>query len=185
MLTALRNLRKSKTAAGINILGLTVGLSSCLLIALFIRFEVNYDDFEVRGNRIARLIMEYRFDGGGEINRGNFTSTKVAPTFRREFPEVESAVRMYMDDYVVKYGDKLIDEKRFMFADSSFFDLFSFSLLKGDVHTALNGPRKVILTQTTARRYFGDEEPLGKLLGVGDDSIPYQVTGLMKDVPGN
>ena len=185
LLTALRNLRKSKTAAGINILGLTVGLSSCLLIALFIRSELNYDDFEVRGARIARVIMEYRFNGGGEIQRGNFTSTKVAPTLKRQFPEVESAVRMFMDDYVVKYGEKLIDEKRFMYADSSFFDIFSFSLLKGDVHTALSGPRKVIVTETTARRYFGDQEPLGKLIRVGEDSVGYLVTGVMKDIPAN
>lgn len=185
LLTALRNLRKSKTAAAINILGLTVGLSSCLLIALFIRYELNYDSFEARGNRIARLIMEYRFNGGGEMQRGNFTSTKVAPTFKRQFPEIESAARMYMDDYIVKYQDKLIDEKRFMFADSSFFDLFSFSLLQGDIHTALNGPRKVIVTETTAHRYFGDQQPLGKLIHVGEDSVGYLVTGVMKDVPDN
>src|ERR1700753_3153573 len=102
LLTTFRGMRKNKTAAVINIFGLTVGLSSCLLIALFIRHELFYDAFEVRGNRMARLIMEYRFDGGGELQRGNFTSTKVAPTFRRTFPEVESAVRMRMDEYVVK-----------------------------------------------------------------------------------
>ena len=71
ILTALRGFRKNKTSTIINILGLTVGLSSCLLIALFIRHEMSYDDFEVRGSRIARVIMEYRFNGGGEINRGN------------------------------------------------------------------------------------------------------------------
>jgi len=185
LLTGLRNLRKNKTAAGINILGLTVGLSSCLLIALFIRFELSYDDFESKGDRIARVIMEYKFDGGGEMQRGNFTSTKVAPTFKRVFPEVESAVRMRMDDYVVRYKESLIDEKKFMFADSSFFDVFSFPLVRGDTRTALNGPRKVILTETTARRYFGDEEPLGKLLRVGDDTIPYLVTGVMRDAPAN
>src|SRR5580698_980798 len=101
LLTTLRGLRKNKTAAIINIFGLTVGLSSCLLIALFIRHELSYDDFETRGGRIARVIMEYRFDGGGEIQRGNFTATKVATTFRRVFPEVESAVRMADRDRIV------------------------------------------------------------------------------------
>ncbi len=185
LLTALRNLLKNKTASAINIFGLTIGLSSCLLIALFIHHELSYDDFEAKGSRIVRCIMEYRFDGGGEIQRGNFTSTKVAPTFKRHFPEVESAVRMYMDDYIVQYREKLLKEKRFMFADSSFFDLFSFSLVRGDVHTALAGPRKVILTESTARRYFGSDEPMGKLIRVGNDSIGYQVTGVMKDVPEN
>lgn len=185
ILTALRGFRKNKTATVINILGLTVGLSSCLLIALFIRHELNYDDFEVRGNRIARVIMEYRFNGGGEIQRGNFTSTKVATTFKRTFPEVESAVRMTVRDRIVSYGEKLFTESGFMFADSSFFNVFSFSLLEGDVHTALSGPRKVILTESTARRYFGSTDPLGKLLRVRTDSADYLVTGVMADCPSN
>jgi len=185
LLTALRGLRKNKLAAAINIFGLTVGLSSCLLIALFIRHELSYDDFEVRGDRIARVIMEYRFDGGGELQRGNFTSTKVAPTFQREFPEVESAVRMFMDEYIVHSGEKLLNEKRFMYADSSFFSVFSFGLLRGDVHTALSGPHKVILTSSTARRYFGDADPLGQLIRVGTDTTGYLITGIMKDVPDN
>ncbi len=185
LLTALRNLRKNKTASAINIFGLTIGLSSCLLIALFIRHELSYDDFEAKGNRIARCIMEYRFDGGGEIQRGNFTSTKVAPTFKRTFPEVESAVRMRMDEYIVKYQEKLFNEPRFMYADSSFFDIFSFSLLKGNGRAALSGPRKVIVTESTARRYFGSDDPMGKRLRIGDDSTAYVVTGVMKDIPGN
>jgi putative ABC transport system permease protein len=183
--TAWRNLRKNRTASAINIFGLAIGFSSCLLITLFIKHELSYDDFEAKGDRIVRCIMEYRFDGGGEIQRGNFTSTKVAPTFKRTFPEVESAVRMFMDDYTVKYREKLFNEKRFMFADSSFFDIFSFSLQQGNAATALSGPRKVILTASTARRYFGADEPLGKMIHVGNDTTAYQVTGVIKDLPSN
>ena len=91
LLTALRNLRKNPTASAINIFGLTVGLSSCLLIALFIRHELSYDDFEVRGPRVVRSIMGYRFDGGGEMRYGNFNSTKVATTFKRVFFENDEA----------------------------------------------------------------------------------------------
>jgi putative ABC transport system permease protein len=185
LLTAIRNLRKNPMASAINILGLTVGLSSCLLITLFIRHELSYDDFEVRGPRIARVIMDYKSDGGGAARRDNFTSTKVATTFKRVFPEVESAVRMTIADRIVSNNEKLFYETRFMFADSSFFDLFSFSLLKGDPHTALSGPKKVILTESTARKYYGNEEPLGKLLRIGVDSTNYLVTGVMRDVPSN
>jgi putative ABC transport system permease protein len=185
ILTAFRGFRKNKTSTVINILGLTVGLSSCLLIALFIRHELSYDDFEVKGNRIARVIMEYRFNGGGEINRGNYTSTKVATTFERVFPEVESAVRMTTRDRIVGYGEKVGTEIGFMFADSSFFNVFSFSLLEGDPRTALSGPRRVILTESTARRYFGTTDPLGKLLRVRTDSADYLVTGVMVDIPSN
>ncbi len=183
--TAWRNLCKNRTASAINIFGLAIGFSSCLLITLFIRHELSYDDFEVKGKRIVRCIMEYRFDGGGEIQRGNFTSTKVAPTFKRTFPEVESAVRMQMDENIVKYREKLFNEKRFMYADSSFFDIFSFSLQEGSAATALSGPRKVILTASTARRYFGAEEPLGKMIRVDNDTTGYVVTGVMKDLPSN
>src|ERR1700722_2810029 len=147
LLTAIRSFRKNKTAAVINVFGLTVGLSSCLVIALFIRHELSYDDFESKGPRIVRCIMEYRFDGGGEIQRGNFTSTKVATTFRRVFPEVESAVRMTdRASRIVGYGDKLFSEERFMYADSSWFELFSMPLVKGDMRSALSGSKKVILT---------------------------------------
>jgi putative ABC transport system permease protein len=185
LLTALRGFRKNKMAAVINVFGLTVGLSSCLLIALFIRHELSYDDFETKGPRIVRVIMEYKFNGGGEMTRGNFTSTKVATTFQRVFPEVEAAVRMNDPDEIVRYREKLFNERRFIYADSSFFTLFSMPLLRGDMRSALSGPRKVVLTQSTARRYFGDADPIGRVLQVGADSSNYEVTGLMADPPSN
>ena len=185
LLTALRNFRKNKTSSAINIFGLTMGLSSCLLIALYIRHELSYDDFEVKGPRIVRSIMGYRFDGGGEMRYGNFNSTKVATTFKRVFPEIESGVRMAERPRIVSYQEKLFTEDRFMFADSSFFLVFSMPLTKGDANTALSGPKKVVLTESTARKYFGSVEPVGKLLRIGNDSVDYLVTGLMKDCPSN
>jgi putative ABC transport system permease protein len=185
LLTALRNFRKNKTSSAINIFGLTVGLSSCLLIALYIRHELSYDRFQEKGGRVARVIMEYRFDGGGEAQRGNYTSTKVAPTFQRVFPEVEAAVRMTDADRVVGYGEKLFKESRFMYADSSYFGVFGPGLLKGDARTALSGPLRLVLTVSTARRYFGEEDPMGKLLRVGTDSVHYLVTGVIPDCPSN
>lgn len=185
IVTALRNFRKNWASFFINVFGLTVGLTSCLLIALYIKHELSYDQFQVKGARIARVIMEYHFDGSGESPKGNFTSTKVAPVFVRNFPEVQSAVRMTDADRVVRYKDKLFMEKRFMYADSSFFDIFSMPLIKGDPHTALSGPGKLVVTASTARRYFNGEDPLGKVLRIGTDSTPYQVTGVMKDCPTN
>jgi len=164
---------------------LTVGLTSCLLIALFIRHELSYDAFEVKGARIARVIMEYKFDGSAEATKGNYTSTKVAPALVKNFPEVVSAVRMFDPDKVVGYGDKLFLEKHFIYADSSFFDIFTVPLLEGDSHTALSGPGKVILSESTARKYFNREDPMGKILRVGTDSASYVVTGVMKDYPSN
>ena len=91
---AFRSLWKNKISSTINILGLTVGLSSSLLIALYVQNELSYDQFQPNAERIARVIMEYRFDGSGQSNKGNFTSIRVPKVFRNIFPEVESAVIM-------------------------------------------------------------------------------------------
>ena len=182
---ALRNLWKNKMASFINIFGLTIGLCSCLLIGLYIQHELSYDNFQKNGDRIARVIMEYKFDGGNEFTKGNFTSARVAPVFKQTFPEVEAGVRMADYDRVVQYEDKLIDEKLFLYADPSFFNTFSFKLIQGDSRNLLNGPRQVVLTESTAKRYFANENPVGKILKVGSDTALYQVTGVMQDYPSN
>ena len=182
---AFRNIWKNKASSFINILGLTVGLTCCLLIGIYIQHELNYDDFEQNGDRIARVIMSYKFDGGAETKKGNYTSVRVAKVFKQTFPEVQSAVRMAKYSEVVQYRDKLINEKNFMFADSSFFNIFSFKLIQGDVSTALNGPRKVVLTEATAKKYFADENPVGKTLKLQADSSLYLVTGVMANCPSN
>ena len=184
-LVALRNLLKNKSASFINVLGLTIGLCSCILIGLYIQHELRYDAFEKKGNRISRVIMEYSFDGASVSKKGNFTSMKVAPMLRRKFPEVENAVRMYQRARIIRYQDKLLDEKKFMFADSGFFKMFSFSLLEGNPETALNAANKLVLTKSTARRYFGNQDPMGKFMQIGADTSLYMVTGILPDCPDN
>src|SRR5579864_1857037 len=132
ILVAFRNLIKNKSSSVINIMGLAIGLCGCMLIGIFIQNELSYDQFEKKGDRIARVIMDYSFAGSKESKQGNFTSMKVAPTLRRKFPEVENAVRMYQVQRIISYKDKLLDEKKFMFADSTFFKIFSLSLLEGN-----------------------------------------------------
>jgi len=183
--TAFRNFWKNKTSSAINIFGLTIGMTSCLLIALYIQHELSYDNFEQKGNRIARVIMEYKFDGGTEFKKGNFTSVRVATVFKRTFPEVESAVRMSNSEKVVAYKGKFFSEKSFMFSDPSFFDLFTFKLLQGDPGKVLAASHQVIVTESTAKKYFGNDNPVGKVLQVGNDSVPYQVTGIIQDCPSN
>lgn len=178
-----RNLSKNKVFTAINLLGLTVGLTCCLLMALYIRNELSYDRFQTKGGRLARVIMEYSF--GGSANSGNFTSTKVAPAFKKNFPEVVESVRMVMDNAVVKYNDKLLTEPRFLYADSTFFNMFSFKMLKGDPRQSLSGLNKVLLTESTAEKYFGTEDPINKLIYIGAEATPYQVTGIMADCPVN
>ena len=183
---AWRNLWNHKVSSSINVFGLTVGLSSCLLIGLYIQHELSFDQFQKKGNRIARVIMEYSFGADQEPVKGNFTSTKVAPVFVRTFPEVEAAVRMAnREATIVRYGDKLVTEPNFLFADSSFFQVFNAPLRLGNPRQALNGPYKVVVTESTARKYFGADNPVGKILLIGSDSTAYQVTGLMADYPVN
>lgn len=185
---SLRSLSKNKAFTFINLLGLTIGLSSCMLIGLYIFHELSYDSMQQNGDRIARVIMEYKFDGGGESNKGNFTSVKVAPVFKRTFPEVVDAVRLYgmlSSKIAISYNDKSFAEKSFLYADPSFFRIFSFKMLRGDAATALNAPHKIVIAQTTARRYFGDADPIGKSLKVSNDTSLYQVSGLMQDCPSN
>jgi putative ABC transport system permease protein len=182
---ALRSLFKNKLSSLINVIGLTIGLTGCLLIALYIRNEVSYEDFQVNGNRIARVIMEYRFDGSGQSNKGNFTSVRVPKVFKNTFPEIENAVFMYNRARVVRYGESLINEKKFMFAGPEFFNIFSFPLLSGDPKRALVAPGSVVLTASTALKYFGRENPIGKTLQIGTDSFLYKVTGIAADCPRN
>jgi putative ABC transport system permease protein len=182
---AVRSLLKNRASSFINVFGLTVGLTSCLLIALYVQHEVSFDNFQPKGDRVARVIMEYRLTGSPEFKRGNFTSTKVAPVFARTFPEVESAVRMTDRNMVVRYEDKLITEPNFMYADSSFLDVFASKMLLGNPSKALNGRYKVVLTRSVSRKYFSDKNPLGELLLIGTTETPYEVTGVMEDYPSN
>ena len=180
-----RSLWKNKVASAINIFGLTVGLTSCLLISLYIQHEASFDSFQKNAKRIARVIMEYAFDGSPETKRGNYTSTKVAPEFSRVFPEVEFGIRMDNGDMIVKHRDNLVTEPYFLFADSTFFKIFSADLIQGNPTEALNGPFKVVLTESMVKKYFGSEDPMGKILLTGTDEIPYEVTGVIRDYPSN
>lgn len=181
---AWRSLWKNKTASFINISGLSVGLTCCLLMVLYLNHELSYDKFHEKGDRIVRVIMEYSFNGS-PLTKGNFTSTKVLPSFRHNFPEVEDGVRMDSRYIQVKYGEKIFMEKKFLFADSSFFKIFSFGLLKGNSSEVLKAPKTLVISQSTALKYFGKENPVGKILQIGTNKSDYTVTGVSEDCPAN
>jgi putative ABC transport system permease protein len=182
---AVRNLWRNKIFSGINVIGLSVGLASCLLLFMYITHELSYDDFQQKADRIARVTMEYSMEG--HTAKIPQTGTKVAPEFGRQFPEIESGVRLINRDGIVSNGDQQFSEKRIVFADSAFFSLFSFHLIKGNPQTALAGPNLVVLSETTARRYFGTENPVGKTLRIntGGSFRDYSITGVVSDCPAN
>jgi len=135
---AWRNLSKNKLYSAINIFGLTAGLAACLLIGVYIIHELSYDKFNVNARRIVRATMEY--SKAGTVNTTATTGTKVGPEFKRVFPSVEEYARTFISHNVVKSGDKIFDEPRILYADPSFFKIFSFHLVEGDAATALDAP---------------------------------------------
>lgn len=181
--TAWRNLLRNKGFALINILGLATGLTCCLLLTLYLQHELSYDRFHAKGDRIARVIMEYKIGDSG--NKGNFTSTKVFPEFRRQFPEVVSGTRLSSTDRIVRYDDKTGIEDDVLHADSTFFELFDFRLLSGTASEVLKAPNQVVITRTVAEKYFGKEDPVGKTLFLNSSQQPYLVTGVSEDCPSN
>ena len=179
---AYRKFIKSKLYALVNTLSLVIGISSCMLIGLYIRYEVSFDRFHENADRIVRVTMDY---GIGETkNQAAVTGTKVGPQFARTFPAVENFVRTYKTSRVVKYEENMFEENNFLYADSSFFSVFTFPFKAGNPKTALNGPDKVVITESAAEKYFGEEDPIGKVLAVGTDQN-LQITGVAPDPPAN
>ena len=179
--TALRNLRKNKLYAAINIFGLTIGLAACLLIGLYINHELSYDRFNVNADRIVRVTMEYK--QAETVNSTATTGTKVGPQFKRTFPAVEDYVRTFIYHNVMKRGDKIFDEPRILYADQSFFKIFSFKILEGNAATALDAPDKIVLTNSMAKKYFGDADPLNKTITSGGKD--FRVSAVCEEIPQN
>jgi putative ABC transport system permease protein len=155
-------------------------------MVLYLQHEISYDKFQEKGDRVVRVIMEYGFNDGPPT-KGNFTSTKVFPAFKRNFPEVEDGVRMTLATRLVKYREHLFNEKKFMYADSTFFNVFpSFKLKIGQAGEVLKDPNRVVLTESAARKYFGNiSDAVGKTLEISSRQDPFLVTGVVEDCPSN
>ncbi|MBK7870037.1 MAG: ABC transporter permease [Saprospiraceae bacterium] len=179
---ALRSIFKHRLSSLINIAGLAVGLTCCLLIGLYVQHELSYDRFHDKADRIVRVTMNYNVQGNE--NEVIVTGTKVLPAFKRNFPEVENGVRFFPIGAIVRKDDQILDEDGFVYADSTFFEVFSFELLQGNPKTALENPNAVVLTESTAKRYFGDESPIGKVLQI-NNSKDFEITGIVQDPPAN
>ncbi len=180
--TGWRSVQKNKLYSFINLFGLTVGITGSILIGVYINDELSYDKFNTNASRIVRVAMDY--GQGAEQNKVAVTGTKVGPQLKRSFSFVEEYARLINASRVVKYSDKLFTENRFLYADAPFFKIFSFKLIEGNKETVLDAPNKVVLSQTMAKKYFGDANAVGKVVtleGRGD----YQVTGICEDAPGN
>lgn len=180
--TAFRHLQKNRLYALVNIFGLAIGICSCLLIGIYIWQELSYDKFHKNADRIVRVTWEYNF--GDAVSKTPTTGTRVGPQFNRSFPEVQAYVRLMKYPRAIAYQDKMFDEKNFLYADSAFFSVFSFPLLKGDANTALGSADKLVITQSAAKKYFGNEDPIGKTVKIGGTK-DFEITGIAADAPEN
>ncbi len=180
---AIRNIFRHKVFSFINIMGLSIGMTACFLIFLYVRFETSYDNFHSKANRIYRIVTDVKTPS--ETITTGLTTDPIAVYVKKDFPEIEAAVRIGRDELLVHKGNIKFQEKNTLMADSTLFDVFDFPLVFGDKYTALREPMSIILSQTAAKKYFGNANPMGQQLQLSGAAINANVTGIMKDIPEN
>ena len=188
---AWRNLLRNKGYTFINVAGLAVGMACCLLITLYVRHELSYDRYHAQAGQIYRVLQAFR-NGvtvpGGRPAPEEFQvwgNAPVGPALAADFPEVRKMVRFTShQSLLLQHGDRRFQQEDLLFIDSTAFEVFSWKVLAGNPRLALVAPNSIVLTQSTARKYFGDRNPLGQTLRV-ENQVTFTVTGLMEDVPSN
>lgn len=179
----IRNLKLNKGYFIINLLGLTIGIASFVLIVLWIKAETSYDKFHKNADNIYRV--DYLLYEEGILEQHSAAgSTGIGKEIKNAFPEVVDYTRFFRTDALVKYGDKTFKESNLIYAQSSFFSLFSFPLLVGKNDTSLLAINHAVITEETARKYFGDDNPIGRMITI-DGATDFEITGIAKSVPGN
>jgi putative ABC transport system permease protein len=174
---------KRKIYSLINIVGLAIGVAVCLTIALFIQNEIGYDTYHPNADRSYRICVKSTMNGKSTRNAG--TPGPLGPALVRDFPDVQTFTRIgYTGAHVLTYGEKRFTEYRISWVDSSYFDVFALTFLEGSPRTALNRPNTIVLTESAAKKYFGSDRALGKIL-LADRLGGFVVTGVVKDYPEN
>jgi putative ABC transport system permease protein len=181
---AVRSALRQKGYALINIIGLALGIAVSICIMLYVKYELSYDKFHQHYDRIYRLSLRANF--GHDPIDAAVVSPPMGPYIVRNFPEAELFTRFYKSpgSGYFRYDEKKYYESNLLWADSAFFQIFSFELIRGNPDEALKHPNSLVLTETAARRYFGDEDAMGKTL-VQNDAKNYTITGIVKDPPPN
>ncbi|MBA4057720.1 MAG: cell division protein FtsX, partial [Marivirga sp.] len=185
---AFRNLLRHKTFSLLTILGLSTGMAACFILIQYSLFEMSYDDFHKNGKNIYRLGLSLYNDGKLQTQiPKNFSA--LGPALKNDLPEVKDYVRVFPIDgtMAIKKNNIVFNEKDILFADASMLQVFSFPVLKGDPLTALKEPYTVVLTESTAKKYFNNEDAIGQQLTIreGKIDVPVTVKAIVKDVPEN
>ncbi len=181
---ALRNLLRHKGYSAINVLGLAIGIACCVLILLYVQDELSYDQYHEKKDRIYRLVESATV--AGRPIEAAVTPPPWAPVLAEDYPVIEAYTRIKppASRWLIRYKENRFYERYFVFADSSVFDIFTLPLVQGDAKTALTDPHTVVLSESMADKYFGEENPIGEVI-TGDDVYEFTVTGIMRDMPKN
>lgn len=187
--TALRHLWRYKGYTFINVFGLAIGLACSVLLAQHVATELRYDTFHTNADRIYRVTQHVQNENTDDHNAS--VQYLVGPFLKEDYPEIQAMTRLWRDFSPltsaelpnVRHGNEVIQEPRFFYADSAFFDVFSFELLAGDPNRVLRRPNEVLLTEQTAKRYFGDADPIGQTITIADTNADLEVIGLVADPP--
>jgi putative ABC transport system permease protein len=184
---ALRNIQRHKFFAAINIIWLVIGMTCCLLIFIYVQDELSYDRFHVDHTNMYRLALHGRISGQ-EIKTSN-SCLPVGPAMKESIPGVEEVMRLIPatrgTGMAFRNEDIAFTEDKIFYSDSNFFQFFSFKLLRGNPKTVLNQPNSIVITEAIAKKYFGDQDPIGKSLVVGIQKIACKVTGIAQEAPSN
>jgi len=183
-INAVRNMRKQSGHVLLNVAGLAIGVTSFLFITLYVIHELSYDRFHKNYENIYRLKV-VGVMAGGKLDQA-VTAAPMAQAMLNDYPEVLHATRFtQMGAWLIGFGENRFNEDRVLFADSTFFDVLDFKLLKGDPKTALARPKSMVMTEEYARKYFGNLDPIGQQVTVESDTILYTITGVVQNVPDN
>src|ERR1700761_621016 len=179
--TAFRNLLKNKGFTAINILGLALGLATCLLIVFYVTDELGYDRFNTNFNRIYRVDEEVKYNG--DLSQDAVCPAPLAATLAAQFPEIENTVRFRQaGTFQVRKGTQNIHEDYVTYCDNSIFKVFTLPMVDGNPNSALSAPNSVVITESMAKKYFNRTNVTGETL-VFNDNKPFKVTGVIKDIP--
>lgn len=176
--TAFRTIRRNLSYTFLNVFGLTLSIAACLVIFLIVRNELSYDSFSKKTDRTYRVTLH-------ALDYNSSVSLVVVPALRNDFPELEQVSQYwYQGDGLVKTGNERYNEKGYAFADAAFLKIFDYTWVAGDPRTALSEPNEVVLTETIAKKYFGNKDPMGQVINL-DNEENLKVTGIVKDPPTN
>jgi putative ABC transport system permease protein len=180
---ALRNISRTKIFTFINIIGLAIGMAGTLMMLMYVANELSYENFHKNRNQIFRVSVDY----GDKNSKMQFAGAMPAlgPTLKEEFPEVENSVRFERDEHtLLEYNGNKFHEQNLFFVDPSVFDVFSFTILRGNQEAVLDAPFSMVITEEKAQKLFGGDDPVGKKV-VYNSRHPVKITGIMKNIPAN